>query len=238
MSEFRRQIIISGSAAIVVALIIGIAVVYLPISGPSGTSVFVQNGATLSGGTCSQSFPSGLNVSAISQNKSIAFLMKPDSTAQLCAAYQVQRTNIGAPVTYQLFDFGIVDPNYQCNQTICTGSSTTPNFTMYASPSSFTLFPSNNISAILVDYTIHSGANSQGFHSLGFFNSCQANIPLAVGYSSNQLSASEFQGFFHPVRDCNNPGTLGTLDYLSFGVILGITNLNYTYIKNVNFSAP
>lgn len=218
-------------------MIIGISVAlgiayYIPLQPGSSTSIYVQNGISVSGGTCAKTFSAGLQPSLYSQNKSIVFLMGSNSTAQICVSYQVQVTHITSPATYQILpSSGVFQYHLHCTPTSCSGGGTAGNFTIITSPGVITLYPSNNVSLITIVYTIRSGVNARGFYSLEYLNQCPSFIPFADGYNPSQVNASDFPGFFQPNFGCQGS------DYLSNGVITGLTGLNYTYIA-ANFTAP
>jgi hypothetical protein len=215
--------------------------IYFPFQSNSpnqGQMTYVLSGATISGGTCEQSIPSGLVTSDYSNNRSIVFIMKPNSTAELCVSYRVQENDLPESATFGFSTwFGVQQEHLQCSGNICSGYGRPGPFNMSASPPAFTVFPSNNISKLVIMYIIHSGSNSQGFYSLQYLNSCTRDIPLVAGYGPSEVNASDFIGFFPPPNGCGTSKYFGYLDYLSDGIITGITNLNYTYI-NANFTEP
>jgi len=232
---------------IILAVVIGSSIfivlyVYLPFQPSQNYQVtYVESGSTISGGSCSQSFPSGLQVSQFSQNRSVVFLMEPNSTAQLCVTYKVQKTDLTSVVSYPLFQQGMWSLHYQCTSTSCSGSGTPGNFTVSTSPSYLTIYPGNSVASIVIGYTIQSGVNSEGFYGFQYLNAfCPRNTPFAVGYNASEVNATDFTGFF-TIAGCgprNNPNNIiGYEDYLSYANITGITNLSYTYVST-NFSEP
>jgi hypothetical protein len=235
MSEFKKRLALTGSLAVVIALTLGFAILYLPANmlGSSPLKV-LENRTVLSGGACAQTFSNGLTIDNYSQSKSIVFTMEPNETAQVCVSYIAGDDPDPYPVTYSVSNFGIIDIHYNCNGTSCSGVGVPGNFTMSANPASFSLYPSNNVSQIIIVYTIHAFQNSDGLYSLQYLNQCPKDIPFAVKYAPPEISSSNFTGFFTP-NFC--AGSRAQYDGLSSGVIVGLTNIQYSYI-NVNFSQP
>ena len=230
--SYKNQIILGVVLAVIIGSAVGVGVyMYLPSGPNSSYSGYVQNGTTISGGNCSQSFSSGLPVSDYSSNKSIVFLMQPNMTAQICVKYRVQKVTITSPATFTIFPYGVLKAQITCSSDgSCLGTTQSANFTNVVSPSSITIPSDNSASQVVLVYTIHSGNSSKGFYSFSYLNSCEKYVPLAVGYNSSQVNASDFNGFFMPNFGCGQPGYSGYQDYLSNGIVTGITNLSFTYI--------
>jgi len=240
MVSYRTQIVVGVVMAVLVGS--GVALVfvsYLPSqSAPAYT--WVKNGSTVSGGNCSQNFPGGLPLSEYSQNRSIVFLMQPNSTAQICVSYRVQETDLSAPVSdgpIVPFSTSIAKYNIQCNANSCYGGGTPGPFELSASPDYITIPQGNQIANYVIVYTVRSFSNSSGLYGLDYLNACEPEIPFAVGYAPTQVNASDFVGFFTPSFGCGGPNYSAYLDYLSNGNVTGITNLSYTYIP-AEFNEP
>jgi hypothetical protein len=240
MVSYRTQIVLGVIIAVLVGAGVALAFVsYLP-SQAAFVYTWVGNGSTVSGGNCSQTFPGGLPISEYSQNKSIVFLMQPNSTAQICVSYRVQEAQLSSPVSdgpIVPFSVAILKENFQCNANSCSSVGTPGPFEFSASPDYITIYPGNQIARFVIVYTIHSFSNSTGLYGFTYLNACEHDIPFAVGYAPSQVNASDFVGFFTPSFGCGGPNYIGYLDYLSNGNVTGITNLSYTYIP-AEFSLP
>jgi hypothetical protein len=238
----RNQILLG----IILAVIIGSAVsyvvfVYLPSQPSAPVNVWVSSGSTISGGNCAKNFPNTLPVAEYSQNKSIVFLMQPNSTAQICVTYRVSKADLTSTVSYPIFQTSMEKLQFQCTTNSCAGSGTPGNFTITTSPAYITIYPGNTVAKVIIVYTIQSGIYSKGFYGFQYLNAlCPRNTPFAVGYNSSQVNASDFFGFFGSFAEagCSNPNNIiGYEDYLSYGNITGISNLSYVYIP-VNYTSP
>lgn len=235
----RTQILLGIVLAVVIASVISFVVfVYLPAQPSGPIYTWVSNGSTISGGNCTHDFPNTLPVSEYSQNKSIVFLMQPNSTAQICVTYRVQEAQLTSPQTYGIFQDYLSEEHYTCNANSCVGTGYPAyNVTMSSTPSSITIYPGNPVAKYIIVYTIQAGPYAKGFFALTFLNSCTQDIPFAIGQNTSQVNASNFYGYFRPDFGCSEGKYIGYEDYLSYGNITGISNLSFTYIS-ANFTSP
>ncbi|MDH2901793.1 MAG: hypothetical protein PXY39_12565 [archaeon] len=242
MIGIRNQILVGVVLAVVIGSALAYAVfIYLPSQPGAPVNTWISSGSTISGGNCSQNFPNTLPVAEYSQNKSIVFLTQPNSTAQICVTYRVQKADLMSAVSYPIFQAVMLKLQLQCTTNSCAGSGTPGNFTITTSPAYVTIYPGNSIAKVIIVYTIQAGIYSKGFYGFQYLNAfCPRNTPFAVGYNSSQVNASDFSGYFTHLEatGCNNPNDIiGYEDYLSYGNITGISNLSYVYIP-VNYTSP
>ena len=196
-------------AALVAGLLIGSAATYaistLSQASSSSTSALstAESPSTISPAPCALSYrvpPSNVttlaNGTQITENAIPAFVMGTGSTMELCLEYTNAVPSIPHLLTPTIAALQWASCYPTCN-------SPARNFTTNASPVSI-LFSQGE--SIVVEYTISAGENSTGFVGLseGYYLEC-ASIPVAVGYPSSQVNASDFPGYGSIVGGC--PGS-------------------------------
>jgi hypothetical protein len=144
-------------------------------AGPLALSYRASNVTTLANGT------------QVTENGIPAFEMGTGSSMELCLEYTDAFPNPPYLLTPTITAFQWASCYPTCN------SPPARNFTTNGSPVSI-LFSQGQ--SIVVEYTISVGENSTGFVGLweGYYLECTP-IPVAVGYPSSQVNASDFPGY-------------------------------------------
>jgi len=187
-------------AALVIGLLVGGVATYAvtaslsPTSGSSTSTLSTgESSSTISPAPCALPYrapPSNVttlaNGTQVTESAIPAFVMGTGSTMELCLEYTNAVPSIPHALTPTIaaVEWGSCYPT--CN-------SPARNFSTNASPVSI-LFSRGE--SIVVEYTVSAGENSTGFVGLseGYYLEC-ASIPVAVGYPSSQVNASDFPGY-------------------------------------------
>jgi hypothetical protein len=203
-----------------------------------GTTTTMANVDAPTSNTCTTTFPSGLvlqtgektttNIQGQFQGQlqERLFTVTLGSTASICVSYQVNSAATlasAASITEKFFgavytvNAGTLGGGWEYNY---TGA---PGVTVTANPTSIVIHPGGN-STILVTYTISTSSSSAGYYNLEYFNQCPAFIPFAILGSGQEVSSSNFQGFFQPLDCPQDP-------IMHDGVVTGISNMNVSWVS-------
>lgn len=148
---------------------------------------FIQSVQTTPSDLCGVDVPSG----NLQTGMVPVLIMKPNSTATVCVTYQFISDWNSYP-NKDIYPHGIFE-------TCCLvhmGKSSTVTFSnqfeVLADQPLFNVTGVHNESKITVVYKIHAGLNSSGFYDSSIpYGNCNS-YPLAVGYDSSQVDASDF----------------------------------------------
>lgn len=113
-------------------------------------------------------------------------MMKPNSNATVCVTYKFISDWSSYP-NKDIYPHGIFE-------TTCCNFGTAK-FKVLADPPLFNITGIYNGAKVAVMYKIHAESNSTGFYNSSIpFGACNS-YPLAVGFNSSQISASDFSSY-------------------------------------------
>lgn len=122
-------------------------------------------------------------------------MMKPNSTATVCIAYKFNSDWSSYP-NKNIYPHGIFETSC-CNfdPAQYSNKQSYNKFEVLADPPQFNITGVYNGAKVTVMYKIHAESNSTGFYNSSVpFGNCNS-YPLAVGYDSSQISASDFSSY-------------------------------------------
>src|SRR5574340_267576 len=118
-------------------------------------------------------------------------MMKPNSTATVCVTYQFISDWNSYP-NKDIYPHGIFETCCLVHMGKSSTVTSSNQFEVLANPPLFNVTGVYNESKITVVYKIHAGLDSSGFYDSSIpYGNCNS-YPLAVGYDSSQVDASDF----------------------------------------------
>lgn len=184
-----------AAAVVISGIVIGASVLALPFLQPQKTiTTTVTQDEPCVGGKLVWNVNSTLGVTTPLYNP--VLLMERESTAYVCVVYQSYWKGDPSKFLSQIypsgFNYSMLSASFFLGVFYRTTESPAyvHNFIISASPSSIHF--SNRTDFVDVMFTITALGNSTGFYDGSAPLGCDGYMPLAVGYTSSQVNASDF----------------------------------------------